>query len=170
MGGKLIVVVGPMYAGKTAWLIDYAAGKDFRAFLPEIAVRGLRSRDGRELPATRLPVDIAGNVELGEASLYLFDEVQFFGKGFVELVLELLRSGKDVVAAGLDLDWQGRPFETTASLLALADVVVKLTARCAVCGAPARFSWKVSADGHRIDPAAHYEPRCRHHYPPLRGS
>ncbi len=166
----MIVVVGPMYAGKTAWLIDYAAGKDFRAFVPGIAVRGLRSRDGRELPATRLPADVPGNVELGAAQVYLFDEVQFFGKDLVELVLELLRSGKDVVAAGLDLDWQGRPFETTASLLALADKVVKLTARCAVCGAPARFSWKVSADGRRIDPAARYEPRCRLHYPPLRGS
>lgn len=165
MQGKLIVVTGPMYAGKTGWLIDRSRGRSFRAFVPEIAVRGLRSRDGREIPAERLPLSVGPGFPLGNADLYVFDEVQFFGQGFVELVGGLLAAGKEVMAAGLDLDWQKRPFETTARLLCLADEVVKLTARCSICGAPARFSWKISADGRRIDPAARYEPRCVLHHP-----
>ena len=38
-----------------------------------------------------------------------------------------------MVAAGLDQDFRGKPFENTALLLALAEKVIKLTSICRVC-------------------------------------
>ncbi len=49
----------------------------------------------------------------------------------------------------------------TARLLAMADHVTKLTARCAVTGAPAQKTYKRVVDGERValGAAETYEPR-----------
>jgi thymidine kinase len=53
------------------------------------------------------------------------------------------------------------PFDVTARLLAMADHVTKLTARCAVTGLAAQKSYKKVADGARValGAADTYEPR-----------
>jgi thymidine kinase len=54
------------------------------------------------------------------------------------------------------------PFDVSARLLAMADRVEKLTARCAVTGLPAQKSYKKVADGARVTLGAAdtYEPRA----------
>ena len=54
-------------------------------------------------------------------------------------------AGLVVIVAGLDVTFDGRPFEPLPSLMALAEQVDKLTAICSVCGEEAVFHVRLSA-------------------------
>lgn len=99
------------------------------------------------------------------------DEVQFltqpyFSDDIIECVRELLREGKEVVVTGLDMDWQGEPFRTTATLAAMADTMIKLTANCTQCGQPATKTFKKLQNSEQIELGATdlYEARCNKHW------
>jgi thymidine kinase len=103
----------------------------------------------------------------GDCPAHVFaDEVQFmerphFDGDFHVVVHSLLMAGHRVTCGGLDCDWRGLPFDVTARLLAMADHVTKLTARCAVTGLPAQKTYKKVADSTRValGAADTYEPR-----------
>jgi thymidine kinase len=99
------------------------------------------------------------------------DEIQFmeaphFDGSFHLLVHALLQDGHAVTCAGLDLDWRGLPFDVTARLLAMADHVEKLKARCNASGQPASKTFRKSAEGPRIVLGAGdvYEARANRHW------
>ena len=79
-----------------------------------------------------------------------------------------LRSGVNVIACGLDQDSRGIPFETTSQLLGLADCVEKITAICTTCGKETTKTYRVKAQGERIQVGSMgmYEPRCLEHWEP----
>lgn len=91
------------------------------------------------------------------------DEVQFLGPDVVQVCEALANRGIRVVCAGLDQDFQGRPFEPMPQLLAIAEYVTKVHAICVVCGNPANRSQRISSSGERVLVGAQdsYEARCR---------
>lgn len=150
--GRLVVICGPMFSGKSSLLIEEIVSSDVApsgrlvlkpAFDTRDAPNVLASRGVLSVPAQSIsswPV-IPPEIEV----LYL-DEVQFFdqrnlhssfGGDLPSEVARCLRRGVNVVAAGLDLAYDGTPFHVTSTLLGMADEVVKLTARCDFCGAVA---------------------------------
>jgi thymidine kinase len=98
------------------------------------------------------------------------DEVQFLDKDIIYLAQKLALKGIRVILGGLDTDFRGEPFPITASLMTIAEDVLKLTAICVVCGAPATKTQRIinGKPAHYADPiikvgaAEAYEPRCRH--------
>ncbi len=98
------------------------------------------------------------------------EEAQFFDEGFVDVCRRLADGGRDVVVAGLDTDFRGRPFGPMPTLLAEADEVVKLRAICARCGRDASRSQRLisgepapaSAPIILVGAQESYEARCRH--------
>lgn len=98
------------------------------------------------------------------------DEVQFLDKDIIYLAQKLALKGIRVILGGLDTDFRGEPFPITASLMTIAEDVLKLTAICVVCGAPATKTQRIinGKPAHYSDPiikvgaAEAYEPRCRH--------
>jgi thymidine kinase len=90
------------------------------------------------------------------------DEVQFFGPEVVQVCEALANKGLRVICAGLDQDYQGRPFEPMPQLLAVAEYVTKELAICVVCGNPANRSQRLEARGERVvvGAAGAYEARC----------
>lgn len=105
------------------------------------------------------------------ADLIIFDEIQFFMPEYfmgdmVSLVQEFLADGHNVFCAGLDMDWQGNPFITTAKMLAMADEVYKLKANCFVSGLPASKTFKTSQDGGSVElgTSDKYEARNNKHW------
>jgi thymidine kinase len=164
----LTVFSGPMFAGKTTSLInainaaveadDHVVVIIKPAMDNRYAEKAIVTHDG--VSHVALPVSSAKDVitALGEASArtgkpaHLFaDEVQFLDKPFFDgdfhlLVHTALQSGYRVTCCGLDMDWRGLPFDVTARLLAMADHVTKLTARCAVTGLPAQKTYKMVVD------------------------
>jgi thymidine kinase len=179
MISTLTVFAGPMFAGKTTSLI--AAVNTGASDAPVVIIKpamdnryaetAIVTHDG----VSHMAVPVAGPADVfaavaaaaGGSPAHVFaDEVQFmerphFDGDFHVVVHTLLMAGHRVTCGGLDCDWRGLPFDVTARLLAMADHVTKLTARCAVTGLPAQKTYKKVADGARValGAADTYEPR-----------
>ena len=91
------------------------------------------------------------------------DEANFFGQGLVEIANQLADSGKQVLIAGLDTDYMGRPSPPIPDLLTLAESITKTLAICMRCGNPAKHTQRLveSNDLIVVGAAGMYEARCR---------
>lgn len=91
------------------------------------------------------------------------DEAQFFDQEIVAICNKLADMGKRVIVAGLDQDFQGRPFDPMPQLLAIAEYITKTLAVCMRCGNPANRTQRLIASDERIVVGAAdiYEARCR---------
>ena len=170
---ELTLVTGPMFAGKTSHIIGNL-NRYPNVFKPSIDTRysigSIMTHTGQSIPATNIsnPRYIGEMMKDGllpEGGLS-FDEIQFFDSSIVTVIGDALNMGRDVLACGLDLDWQGRPFPVTAHLLAMADSVLKIKAICQVCRGPASKTFKKIADDLVVDLGASdkYEARCCNHW------
>jgi thymidine kinase len=112
-------------------------------------------------------------------STIAIDEAQFFDKNeLLAFVRRMLSQKKDVIVAGLDLDFRGETFGAMGDLLALADTVVKLKAICSVCKQDKYCITQRTIDGkpaYYQDPIvmvgeSDYTPRCRDCHTVIPGS
>lgn len=179
MAGRLEVIVGGMYAAKSTRLIEHVrravlAKRDVVMFKPATDDRysecEVVSHDGLSYPCISVPnihtlLDYVGN---HGPSLVAVDEAQFFEDDLGDHLNWLALLGYEVVVAGLDLDFRGKPFPAMVDLVFLADSVVKLRAVCTACGADACRSQRM-VDGEpategavvQVGGAESYEARCR---------
>lgn len=177
--GKIVVVCGSMFAGKSEELIRLArrslyAKKIVQVFKPAIDKRYdvsmVVTHMGVKLEA--LPVtsiqDLKSQLR-DDVEVVLIEEAQFFDASIAELSMHLADRGVEVICAGLDQDFRRLPFGPMPTLLAIADEVIKLRAICMKCGAPASHTYR-QIDGrpaHWDDPiiligaTEAYEARCR---------
>jgi thymidine kinase len=91
------------------------------------------------------------------------DEAQFFDEGIVDVCEKLANRGIRVIVAGLDQDFQGKPFGCMPQILAIAESVSKLKAVCMVCGGEASKSQRliVAKEQIVVGSGEAYEARCR---------
>ena len=174
--GHLEVICGPMYSGKTEELIRRAtraniARQKLQIFKHSVDVRyhkdNVVSHSARSVEATciqqaeKILDDLHDNTRI-----VIIDEAQFFQSNLVEIVNKLLDRGLRVICAGLDQDFRGLPFGPIPNLLAMADEVIKLTAICTICGAPAGKTQRIipSEEQVLVGEKKIYEARCRAHY------
>jgi thymidine kinase len=96
------------------------------------------------------------------------DESNFFGLELVEIANQLADSGKQVIIAGLDTDYLGRPFSPMPELLAVAESVTKILAICMRCGNPAKHTQRLieSEELILVGASGAYEARCRRCFEP----
>jgi thymidine kinase len=96
------------------------------------------------------------------------DEANFMGPGLVDVAQRLADGGKQVIIAGLDTDYMGRPFSPIPDLLALAESITKTLAICMRCGNPAKHTQRLrgSDDLIQVGAADSYEARCRRCFEP----
>lgn len=171
--GWIEVVCGPMFSGKTEELIRRLK----RAVLGKQKVQVFKPRIDNRYDETQVVSHSAARVvstpiTRAEEIFYSLkpdtqvvgiDEVQFFGPEVVPVVEALAQKGIRVICAGLDQDYQGRPFEPMPQLMAIAEYVTKELAICVVCGNPAHRSQRTHASGDLVMVGATdmYEARCR---------
>jgi thymidine kinase len=149
-GASFELLVGPMFSGKTARLISELAaarrvGLHVRAFKPSVdpdpeivSLAGPRWEAISVASASEILADTSHDIDVVG-----LDEVQFFMDDVVDVVAALRAQGLRVIAAGLDLDFRAAPFGPVPQLERIADNVVRLTAICQRCGAPATRSQRV---------------------------
>ena len=91
------------------------------------------------------------------------DESNFFGPDLVDIAQQLADTGKQVIIAGLDTDYLGRPFVPMPELLCLAESITKTLAICMRCGNPAKHTQRLveSNDLIVVGATGMYEARCR---------
>jgi len=96
------------------------------------------------------------------------DEAQFFDADLVDVVEQLADSGKNVIIAGLDLDYLRRPFEPIPTLMGRAEYVTKSLAVCHRCGGAGMYTQRVIHSDELVVLGAEgaYEARCRACYEP----
>lgn len=180
--GRVEVIAGPMFAGKTEELMRRVrraviGGRRVRVLTHALDTREgadrIASHAGLDYPSRAVPsaVDIAGVVDDG-TDLVAIDEAHFFGPDLVVAVNAL--AGRDivVVVAGLVVTFAGQPFEPLPSLMALAERVDKLTSICTRCGAEAIYHERVGPAAasdvdlvpEHVGGAEKYQARCRRHF------
>ena len=79
------------------------------------------------------------------------DEAQFFDAELPATCVSLANKGVRIIAAGLDLDYRGKPFGVIPELLALAEEVTKLHAVCMETGRPAHFSHRIAGGNSTVE-------------------
>src|SRR5688500_5977867 len=96
------------------------------------------------------------------------DEANFMGPDLIEIAGTLADSGKQVIIAGLDTDYMGRPFAPIPDLLALAESITKTLAICVRCGNPGKHTQRLveSDDLIVVGASGMYEARCRRCFEP----
>jgi thymidine kinase len=91
------------------------------------------------------------------------DEAQFFDDSIIEVCNELANKGVRVIIAGLDMDYQGKPFGPMPQLMSIAEYVTKVHAICVSCGNLAHYSQRTVQQTEQVLVGAieKYRPLCR---------
>ncbi len=180
--GRLKIFYGPMYSGKSAYIIKDIfnnMGTSKLVFKPRGDVRSdkLYTREGLEFDAIAInhASEIEPRVKTWVRAVYI-DEINFFDGDVVEVIERLLKRGIDVVVSGLDKDFRLEWFPQSKALIEMADVAVKLKARCHVCekrssntaryinGEPASINSPVILSD-SLDASVEYLTVCDEHHP-----
>ena len=176
--GWIEVICGPMFSGKSEELIrrlrrGMIARKRVQVFKPVLDTRYSRDEivshaDVRmKSEVVQTPSSILESLDW-RTQVIGIDEANFFGAGLVEVAQQLADSGKQVIVAGLDTDYMGRPFAPIPDLLCVAESITKTLAICVRCGNPAKHTQRLveSNDLIVVGAGGMYEARCRHCFEP----
>ncbi len=187
-GGWIEVICGSMFSGKTEELIRRVkraviARQQVQVFKPlldnRFSTKRVSSHDGLQWDAVAVnsAAEILDLVR-DNTDVVAIDEAQFFDWAIVDVCEQLAQRGKRIIVAGLDMDFRGEPFGPMPVLMAQAEMVDKLQAICAVCGAPASRTQRLinGVPANYDDPqilvgaSEVYQARCRrcHEVPPPR--
>lgn len=173
--GWIEVICGSMFSGKTEELIRRLrrinfAGQDLLLFKPRIDKRYSEecvvSHNGATFEA--IQVDTAKEIlnHWSSERIVAIDEAQFFDEDIVRVANHLASNGVRVICAGLDMDFQAKPFGPMPFLMASAEYVTKVHAICMSCGNLAQFSHRKTKQKEQVLVGAvdEYEPLCRSCY------
>jgi len=188
--GFLEVYCGPVKSGKTGLLIkrvdktNYMQNTKVLFLNPAINTRdttiksrfGTKEYDFVSVNETK-PYSILKHVKK-KHKIIAIDEAQFFGRGIVEVVEALLQRKKNIIVAGLDLNFKAEPFGYMPNLLSIANIVEKCSAVCdyGICNQAATRSQLLidnkpahynTCEIQIDDGSVVYEARClKHHIVP----
>jgi len=170
--GWIEVISGCMFSGKTEELIRrlnraIIAKQKVEIFKPAVDKRyhpkDIVSHNENAIRST--PVNFASDILLLSADCQVvgIDEAQFFDDSIVDVCNTLANNGKRVIVAGLDMDYEGKPFGPMPQLLAVAEFVTKVHAICAQTGKLASYSFRLTDDPQQVvlGEKDQYEARSR---------
>ena len=170
--GWIEVICGSMFSGKTEELIRRLrrakiANQNVEIFKPK---KDIRYSDKNVVSHNDNFIDsipVASSEEILElakdVSVVGIDEAQFFDNDLPQVCEKLALKGTRVIVAGLDMDFQGRPFGPIPQLLAIAEYLTKVHAICPHCGSLATHSYRLTSETDQVVLGENdkYEPRCR---------
>ncbi|MHA7132502.1 thymidine kinase [Oerskovia turbata] len=152
--GRVEVISGPMFAGKTEELLRRVRRAQIAGRRVEVVHHALDDRRGEGIVSSHSGLDIPSRAATSaaeildlvdpEVELVAVDEAQFFGPGLLDVVQRAADRGLVMIVAGLDVTFDGRPFDPIPALGALAERADRLTAVCTVCGEDAPFHERVA--------------------------
>lgn len=170
--GKISLATGPMFSGKTEWLIknlDKYKSKEILAirysFDNRYSTDSISSHNGLKLKAqgAKNLSDIEILVKNTNYEIIGIDEIQFFEPEISDFLSLLKRKGTTILTAGLNVDYLNTPWETTERIAKIADEVNKFTAICSVCKKKNATITKRAGRSHKriiVGGDEIYEPRC----------
>jgi thymidine kinase len=156
--GKLTVIAGPMFAGKTTKLLTLFnvlsnLGFSVLCFKAEAMSNGgmghTKSHDERPLPVIYIdmgkPEKILEYVGGQGIKKVIIDAVHFFPKKeFISVVQKLLSQGIDVYVNGLIYDYRKKEYGATKTLMGMADECIEQFSICVKCGGKAAHTERIA--------------------------
>ena len=156
--GKLTVIAGPMFAGKTTKLLTLFSvlsnlGFSVLCFKAEAASNGgmghTKSHDERPLPVIYIdmgkPAKILEYVSGQGIQKVIIDAIHFFPKReFISVVQKLLAQGIDVYVNGLIYDYRKKEYGATKTLMKMADECIEQFSICVKCGGKAAHTERIA--------------------------
>ncbi len=176
--GWIEAICGPMFSGKSEELIRRLRRAEIARKRVQVFKPAIDNRYSDSEIVTHADVRM-GSVSINAADEILrlldwrtqvvgIDECNFFGAALVGVADQIADSGRQVIVAGLDTDFLGRPFPPVPDLLAIAESITKTLAVCMQCGGPAKHTQRLveSADLILVGATGAYEARCRRCFTP----
>ncbi len=156
--GKLTVIAGPMFAGKTTKLLTLFSvlsqlGYSTLCFKAEAVSNGgmghTKSHDERPLPVIYIdmkkPKKILDYVGTQGIQKVIVDNINFFPKKeCIGVVKTLLSRGIDVYVNGLIYDYRKREYGATKTLMMMADETIEQFSICVRCGGKAAHTERIA--------------------------
>ncbi len=161
MRAPLIVICGPMFAGKTTELqrriaLAQAAGERVLVVKPARDTRygesEIVTHTGVRVPARSVATlhEIVDEIVGEIVDFIAIDEIHFFASDAVAPIEALLARGTRVAVAGCDIDHFGDVFAPFDALIPRASEVARIYGVCHRCGAPSTHSERLVATTERI--------------------
>ena len=170
--GRLELILGPMFSGKTTRLIEQYHLYTTRN-MNVIAINFaddtryhdtmLSTHDNVMIPCVQCHNlnEIIDNDNIKNSSVILINEGQFFQDIFEIVVNWVEHQKKHVIICGLDGDFKRIKFGKLCDLIPFCDSIVKLHAKCK-CGQNAIFSHRVTNEvAQVVIGSSNYIPLCR---------
>ena len=179
--GYLEIAFGPMFSGKTSWLLEIFSQHTFCDKNVTVINHSednryhedmLSTHDKKMIPCikTNTFVKDDNNKDIFDKSLssdvVLINEGQFF-EGLYDFVMLLLENKKIVYVSGLDGDFNRKKFGELIELIPMCDKVHKLRSLCGICknGTRAIFSKRlIESTEQKVIGNDIYVPVCRKCY------
>tara|TARA_B100000513_G_scaffold157288_1_gene75259 strand:- start:1414 stop:1971 length:558 start_codon:yes stop_codon:yes gene_type:complete len=170
--GSIEIICGSMFSGKTKELIRRIerakiAKQNVMICKPSIENRydkdKVVSHDMKAIDCIAVG-DATDIIELCKnKDVVGIDEAQFFNNNLVDVCNHLANRGVRIIIAGLDMDYEGNPFEPIPQLMSIAEDVTKVRAICIQCGDLANYSYRLVDEDNQIllGEKKEYEARCR---------
>jgi len=177
VGLHITAIVGPMFSAKTTTLarIISACGDPSRAVFKHrkdgrtsgsLSSHDATLSDTIQATPIRSLHEVAEYVDAQRTQWVYIDEIQWFERDDAASAIARMACyarPRNLVVAGLDLDFRGEEFPTTRLFMQRANDRICLLAVCACCGAPAPMSYLravVTGTEGPVGGADQYEPRC----------
>ena len=183
--GKIEVICGPMFSGKTEELIRQIrrlkfTRTDYMVFKPkkddrygEFKVATHAQDSINATPVATAEEMIQWCEDNSHVKTIAIDEAQFFDKSVNDGernlydACNILRAkGYKIIITGLDMNHLGQPFGFMPELMAVADEVKKLKSICSVCLEDANMSLRLSQNDEefQLGSGNEYQARCYRHW------
>lgn len=184
--GRLEVICGPMFSGKTTELIRRIEsarelGSATLAIKPTTDNRyssyDLVTHTGQRIQASAVLnaaeiLALVGELRISKSmKIVAIDEAHFFGEELSQVCATLLSWGFRVIVVGLEFDHRGDVFEPFPALFTLSNDTTRLVGVCSICGNRAIHTQRMNPSMQRIvvGGVGDYEPRCEKCFAPSRG-
>ncbi|TAE35988.1 MAG: thymidine kinase [Sphingobacteriales bacterium] len=173
--GSIEVICGSMFSGKTEELLRrlkraQIAKLTVEIFKPTTDTRyhetDVVSHNANSIKAISIDNSLSILLYVGNVQVVGIDEAQFFDTNLPDVCIKLANKGIRVLVAGLDMDFEGKPFGTMPALMAIAEDVTKVHAVCMRCGGSALYSYRLVDNKNQVllGEKENYEPLCRNCY------
>ena len=171
-GGKIKLIIGPMFSGKSTMLTDTVRKfvyKGMKTVLVNFAADKRYDKEGKIVTHEQVKYNALSCYQLQDNLTELMkydvigiDEGQFF-PDLVEVSETLCKNGKIVVVSALSGNFKMEPFENVSKLISKADKIKLLKAYCYFCHKRAGFSLRTVRNDKEILIGASdmYRPVCK---------
>jgi thymidine kinase len=155
--GKLRIITGPMFAGKTSLLIQKineakSLGIPFLILKPSIDNRykkdSIVSHTGATEKSVLAEIDQEFSFE-GYKEVFI-DEIQFFTPKFIDSITNYLQKGVNFTLCGLEKDYLGNEFGSLPRLKEMSSEYILLEGDCELCNKPSTNTFRKTKNNNII--------------------